>query len=62
MKIIGKKIITLTTTERAILRSAEEILRDLIVALDTDECPLCEAAEVLFSVRSKDNFVIDFEQ
>ena len=62
MKISGKKIVSLTDEERAVLRAAEVLLIELADALGTDEFDFDDLADSLCYVRTTDKFETDFEQ
>ena len=63
MTISGKKIVSLTDEERAVLQRAIELLDALSEALGNDEFyNFEEIGETLYYIRTTDKFEMDFEQ
>ena len=63
MKITGKKIVSLTDEERAVLHQAIQVLDALSEALGNDEFyDFEEIGELLYYIRTTDKFEMDFEQ
>ena len=63
MTISGKKIVSLTDEERAVLQRAIELLDALSEALGNDEFYDFEGiGETLYYIRTTDKFEMDFEQ
>ena len=63
MKITGKKIVSLTDEERAVLHQAMQVLDALSEALGNDEFyDFEEIGELLYYIRTTDKFEMDFEQ
>ena len=63
MKITGKKIVSLTDEERAVLQSAIDLLSALSDAVGNDEYfDFEDVADTLYYIRTSGPFEIDFEQ
>ena len=63
MKISGKKIVSLTDEERAVLQLAIDLLVGLADEIGNESgFDFADLADSLYYVRTTDKFEIDFEQ